>query len=187
MGEHPAQADDSIVDEYLVLLIRQRERLFDELNAAKEATIWQRPTASEWSIGEHLDHLRVIHKSFLRFLRLAWFVERPLAYLRRQRGYEVTIDDVYRRPNFPMQVGWLWPPYYKPERPTSREQLYANLVEWHKALEHFFLPKAPALLGQVVLFDPVIGWLNLIQCLRVGIYHDELHFEEIRSHLHRLV
>jgi hypothetical protein len=50
----------------------------------------------------------------------------------------------------------------------------------------FFAPKAPELLGHVVLYDPVSGWLNLIQSLRVGIYHDELHFEEIRSHLRRL-
>lgn len=84
-------------------------------------------------------------------------MQRPFAYLRRKRAYEVTIDDVYRRPNFPMQVGWLWPPYYKLERPASRELLYANLVERHQALTNFFAPKAQELLGHVLLFDPVIG------------------------------
>lgn len=62
----------------------------------------------------------------------------------------------------------------------------AHLVERHQALEKFYAPKAPDLLGHVLLFDPVIGWLNLIRCLRVGMYHDEPHFEEIRSHLQRL-
>jgi hypothetical protein len=33
----------------------------------------------------------------------------------------------------------------------------------------------------VIVFDPAIGWLNLIQVLRVGIYHDEMHYEQIRG------
>jgi len=38
-------------------------------------------------------------------------------------------------------------------------------------------------IGNLPLNDPAIGWINMIQALRVGIYHDALHFSEIQSRL----
>jgi hypothetical protein len=34
-------------------------------------------------------------------------------------------------------------------------------------------------LGHINLYDPVIGWINLVQALRVGADHDALHFRDI--------
>jgi hypothetical protein len=35
------------------------------------------------------------------------------------------------------------------------------------------------MLGNVYLYDPVFGWCNLIVTLRIGIYHDQLHFDDV--------
>ncbi len=36
-------------------------------------------------------------------------------------------------------------------------------------------------MGALNVYDPAIGWLNLIQALGVGIYHEEHHFRQIRK------
>ena len=35
------------------------------------------------------------------------------------------------------------------------------------------------MLGNLYLYDPWFGWCNLIVTLRIGIYHDQLHYEDI--------
>ena len=44
-------------------------------------------------------------------------------------------------------------------------------------LHTFYSSRDPDLLGHVMLYDPVMGSMNLIQALRLGIYHDELHYD----------
>jgi len=34
-------------------------------------------------------------------------------------------------------------------------------------------------LGNLYLYDPVFGWCNLIVTLRIGIYHDQLHYDDV--------
>jgi hypothetical protein len=170
-----------IVGEYLEQLTAQRLAIFAELDHIDEAMVWERPAPETWCIGEDLDHLRVINMSMLRFFRLAWAIEAPLVGWRCHKPYHADIDNVYKRPGFPLNVGWLWSPRYTPSSPVSLAVLRANLVDVHGEIARFYRDKEQDRLGQVRLFDPVIGWLNLIQGLRVGLYHDELHFESIRA------
>jgi len=168
---------------YLDLLDDQREAVFTELGALSEAVLWYRPGPKVWSIGEHLDHTRVIN-CFTRRLMIVYFpVASIFAQRYRQRPYEADIDNVYNRPGFPMNVGWIWPPKYKPSRPVSVNFLHEALQAEHTAFRHFYTTRDEQLLGHTVLADPVIGALNLVQWLRVQAYHDAHHYERVRFRL----
>jgi hypothetical protein len=170
----------SPITQYLDQLDDQREAIFTQLGALPDAVLWYRPGLKVWSIGEHLDHTRVIN-CFTRRLMIAYFPPASvLARLFRQRPYEAEIDDVYKRPGFPMKVGWIWPPKYTPRRSVSVEFLHEALRDEHAAYRQFYTVRDEQLLGHVILADPVIGALNLVQWLRVQAYHDAHHYERIR-------
>ncbi len=57
---------------------------------------------------------------------------------------------------------------------------------FHQEMRKFYAEKDPDYLGHVSLWDPAMGWLNLIRALRVGLYHDELHVEQIQDVLQRI-
>ncbi len=170
----------SSVARYLDLLDDQRESIFRELGALPDEVLWFRPGPKVWSIGEHLDHTRVIN-CFTRRLMALYF---PLAsiFVRpfRHRPYVAEIDNVYQRPGFPMNVGWIWPPKYTPRRPVSVGFLHEALRAEHTAFRDFYTGRDEQLLGHIVLPDPVIGALNLVQWLRVQAYHDAHHYERVR-------
>jgi hypothetical protein len=168
------------VSEYLNLLDTQRETLFNQMGALPDPVLWFRPGPKVWSIGEHLDHTRVLNKSFRRLLPLYFPVASLFARPFRRRPYRTQIDDVYKRPNFPMNVGWVWPPKYTPERPVTIDVLHDVLKAEHDAIRRFYSSKDEALLGHTRLADPAIGILNLIQGLRVLAYHDAHHYERVR-------
>jgi hypothetical protein len=176
----------NVVQKYLDRMVEQRDALFSQLHGIVDELVWMRPAPATWSIGEDLDHLRIINTSMLRFFRLAWALQSSIAEILRARPYRVDIDNVYKRPGFPLNVGWLWPPRYTPARPVPLAVLCTNLVDIHQEVDAFYRDKDPDLLGHVGIPDPVIGWLNLIQCLRVGLYHDELHYDSIRTALTEL-
>ncbi len=93
----------------------------------------------EWSIGENIEHGRVLLRSFRRLLKIIWPVFSPYAKLKRRRPYEVSIDDVYERPDFPLNVGWIWPSKYNGEflivpkgvehMPVAEEEVQVILIE----------------------------------------------------------
>lgn len=170
---------DEIPGSYLDLMDQQREQAFQALKHLDEAKIWQRPISNDWCIGEILDHTRAINSSFLPLIRATWFFGKSLAGLNRHKPYAVEIDDVYHRPNFPMNVGWMWPPKYTPRHPAPQKILCQSLLEVHQKYRQFYEGKDPDLLGHISVFDPVIGRVNLIQVLRVAIYHDQLHFQDV--------
>lgn len=167
------------LDNILSLIHSQREGLFEKLDVIPAYLLWKKPSKEEWSIGENLDHLRVIYKSWMGFVKASWFFFAPIARLQRDRSIRIEIDNVYRRPGFPQKVGWMWPPYYTPGRPAAYDFLKQNLVITHQQVEKFYLARDVLLLGNVTLYDPAIGNLNLIQALRVAVYHDEMHIEQI--------
>jgi DinB superfamily len=170
----------SPIARYLDLMDDQREALFTQLGALPDAVLWYRPGPKVWSIGEHLDHTRVIN-CFTRRLMIVYYpVASIFARPFRHRPYDAEIDDVYKRPGFPMNVGWIWPPKYKPRRPVSAGFLHASLRAEHVAFRRFYTARDEQLLGHTVLVDPVIGALNLVQWLRVQAYHDAHHFERVR-------
>jgi hypothetical protein len=59
---------------YLDLLDGQHRELFALLEEIPPAYVWQRPEPGEWSIGEILDHTRVLNRSFRRIFGLVGVV-----------------------------------------------------------------------------------------------------------------
>jgi len=171
----------NIVLTYLELMDQQRAQLFADLEGISDADVWQVPGEKDWSIGENLDHLRAINSSTLTLFKITWLFLKPLAKLRYDRPYQVDIDNVYKRPGFPLNTGWIWPPKYTPSKPTSLDVLKGNLTKTHADIRKFFTGKDLDYLGHVSLYDPVMGWLNLIRALRVGLYHEDLHLEQIQE------
>lgn len=166
----------TIVSTYLDLLDSQRDAVFAALEGLTEAQIWQRPAPKEWSIGEILDHSRKLIASSLVLFQLMWPMEFIPGWLWRKRSYPVKTADPYRRLNFPMHVGWMWPPRKDHVSPAI---LRAEMQETHRQVRRFYETHDPGILGNIYYYDPAVGLLNMIQALRVGIYHDQLHFEDV--------
>jgi hypothetical protein len=170
----------SPIARYLDLLDDQREALFAQLVAVPDTVLWYRPGPKVWSIGEHLDHTRVVNCYWRRLFFAYFAVGSILARPFRHRPYEADIDDVFKRPNVPMNIGWIWPPKYTPRRPVSVDFPHQALSGEHAADRHFYSRRDEQILGHVVCFDPTIGALNLVQWLRVQAYHDAHHYERVR-------
>ncbi len=64
--------------------------------------------------------------------------------------------------------------------PVERYLDLLALRDEHAAYRQFYTAHDEQLLGHVILADPVIGALNLVQWLRVQAYHDAHHYERIR-------
>ena len=52
-------------------------------------------------------------------------------------------------------------------------------------MTRFFSRRSEALLGHVTVWDKLIGRLNLVQALRVGVHHDQHHDRAVRRILGR--
>lgn len=103
------------------------------------------------------------------------------ACLRRNRLYKTEIEDLYRSPTFPHWVGFLWTPRYNTRKPVSLEILQSGMRILHGETRRFYEGKPEDLLGNLYLYDPFFGWCNLIVTLRIGIYHDQLHYDDVRK------
>jgi hypothetical protein len=170
---------EKVVDSYLNLLDSQREAALAALDGLAEEQIWQRPTPREWSIGEILSHNYLLIASTLPYVRFAWRCFHWYGSSRRARPYQADAPDVYRRSRFPMWVGFLWTPRHNAHRPVSLEQLKTELRDLHRQVRDFYAGKDETVLGNISLYDPYFGWLNLIITLRIGIYHDQLHYDDV--------
>ena len=74
-----------------------------------------------------------------------------------------------------MHVGWMWPPR---RVPVPLATLRAEMETTHRRVRRFYEAKEADVIGNIYYYDPAVGLLNLIQALRVGLYHDQLHFED---------
>jgi len=164
--------------EYLDLMDLQRKTAFASLEGLGEARLWQRPAPGEWCIGEILDHTVRLFESILPGLRTAWGVFAWYGRLRCNRPYPVVIENVYKRPNFPMWTGFLWTPKFNPSKPIPLADLQAGSESVHRRAREFYTGKDLDALGNIYGWDPAIGVVNLIQALKVGIDHDQLHYED---------
>ena len=99
--------------------------------------------------------------------------------LRRERPYKVEIENVYKRPNFPMWAGFLWAPRNNPENSVPLAALKEQVEGTHTELRAFYAGKDPAILGHIHAYDPAIGVVNLITGLKVCIDHDQLHYDDV--------
>jgi hypothetical protein len=176
----------TIVGAYLDLLDAQRETALAVLDGLPGSALWQRPAPKEWSIGEILNHNYLLVASTMPYIRLAWRLLRRYGERRRTRPYQIDTPDVYRDEKFPMWVGFLWTPRHNPRRPVPLEQMQAELRDLHRQVRDFYTGKDEAVLGNIYLYDPLLGWFNLIVTLRVGIYHDQLHYEDVVKLAHAL-
>ncbi len=168
-----------VVKQYLDLLDSQRGAAFAALDGLTEAQIWQRPAPKEWCIGEILDHNYLLIASTFPYVKWAWKTQKRRAEKRRHQSYQIEIEDPYHKPAFPMWVGFLWKPRYTPKHPVPLEQLKAENRDLHATVRAFYTGKDPALLGNTFVYDPLFGSINLIVTLRIGIYHDRLHFDDV--------
>jgi hypothetical protein len=171
--------NSKVIETYLDLLDSQREAAFSALEGLNDAQVWQRPAPNEWSIGEILDHNYLLIASSYPLVKLAWNTLAWYGKLRRKQPYTTEIDDVYRRKTFPMWTGFQWTPRYNPRKPAPLETLKAENRELHTAIRAFYTSKDEDMLGNIYLYDPVFGLLNLIVTLRIGIYHDQLHYDDV--------
>lgn len=169
----------NVVSEYLCLMDAQREAAFAALDDLSAEQIWQRPAPKEWCIGEILDHNVRLFQSAIPLLKTGWALMGWYGRLRRNKPYRVEIDNVYKRSTFPMGVGFLWTPKYKPENPVPLAVLREETMAVHRRAREFYEGKSLDELGNIYGYDPVIGVVNLIQTLKVGVDHDQLHYEDV--------
>jgi hypothetical protein len=168
----------SIVLTYLDLLDSQREAAFAALDDLREEQIWQRPAPKEWCLGEILDHNNLLIGSTLPYVKFAWKAQQPRAIKRRDHPFATEIEDPYRKSSFPIWAGFLRKPRYTPKHPMTLEKLKAESRGLHASVRVFYANKDPALLGNAFVYDPLFGLINPIVTLRIGIYHDQLHFDD---------
>jgi hypothetical protein len=170
---------NDIVAQYLDLLDNQRETAFASLVGLTEQQVWQPPAPREWCLGEILDHNYLLINSTLPYIKWAWQMQQRRSERRRDHPYITSIADPYRKASFPMWVGFLWRPHYTPIHPVSLEELLEENRNLHKSIRAFYSDKEAALLGNTFIYDPLFGFINLIITLRIGIYHDQLHFDDV--------
>lgn len=168
-----------VVPQYLSLLDSQRETTFTALEGLTDSHLWQRPAPKEWSIGEILDHNYLLIASSYPLVKWMWKWNSWYGRLRRNRPYETEIADLYRDSKFPQWVGFLWTPRYNTRKPVPFDQLKSELRTLHKNVREFYEGKDEDVLGNLYLYDPLFGWCNLIVTLRIGIYHDQLHYDDV--------
>jgi hypothetical protein len=169
----------NVILEYLDRLNAQRKAVFEALEGLSEEQIWQRPAPREWCIGEILSHTVRFFDSFLPALRFMWRICGWYGRLRRGRPYAVEIENVYERPSFPMWTGFLWTPQHNPTKPVPRAVLREEVESTHSRVRAFYSGKDPDVLGNIYAFDPAIGVVNLITAVKVGIDHDQLHYDDV--------
>lgn len=168
-----------VLQQYLDLMDKQRETVFSMLGGLSDSRLWERPAPREWSIGEILDHNFLLVASFLPVVSRIWKWGAWYGRLKRRRPYATEIEDLYRGPKFPQWVGFMWTPRYNRRKPLPFESLKKELRTLHAKVRAFYEGKDEDVLGNLYLYDPLFGWCNLIVTLRIGIYHDQLHFDDV--------
>jgi len=174
-----------VIFQYLDMMDFQRESAFAALEGLTDAQLWERPEPKEWSIGEILDHNYLLIASMLPAVHWLWRLLGWYGRLKRNRRYATEIGDVYRDPKFPQWVGFLWTPRFNRRKPVPLEALKAETREIHAMVRAFYECKDEDVLGNLYLYDPVFGWCNLIVTLRIGIYHDQLHYDDVVKLAHK--
>ena len=168
-----------VVTNYLDLMDSQREAALATLEGIADVQLWQRPAPKEWSIGEILDHNYLLMASSYPIVKFMWERLGWYGRLQRNRPYTTEIEDLYRNPKFPQWVGFMWTPRFNNRKPISFEALKKELRDLHADIRQFYEGKDEDILGNLCLYDPLFGWCNLIVTLRIGIYHDQLHYDDV--------
>jgi len=168
-----------IINTYLEQMDAQREALIRELDGITPEQLWLRPAPGEWSIGEILNHTVLLIRSTFPLVTFAWCWFRWTGSLFKNAPYKTAMQDPYRKRNFPHWFSFPWKPKYTPEHPVPLSVLLEEMRQIHSTIRAFYQGKDQAQLGHVYLFDPLFGFINLILTLQIGLYHDQLHYEDI--------
>ncbi len=171
--------NQQVIPHYLDLLDAQREAAYAALEGLSPNQIWQRPAPGEWSIGEILNHNVLLFRSVSPLVACAWRCFRWTAGLWPARGYRTDRADPYRKDSFIMRFGFFWNPKYTPDNPVPLAVLKEEQDTIHQQVRAFYTGKPEPVLGRVYLFDPLLGFVNLIVSLRIGLYHDQLHYKDV--------
>ena len=164
---------------YLALLDAQRETALAALEGLTPAQLWQRPAPREWCLGELLNHITLLNASAFPYVKFAWRTLRWVGERRRHKPYRDSMPDRYRDGKFPMWTGFMWTPRHNPRHPVPLAKLVDDLRTLHGQIAAFYTGKDEAVLGHISIYDPYFGSLNLILTLRLGIYHDQLHYDDV--------
>jgi hypothetical protein len=170
-----------VIPTYLDLMSRQTNETFALISKLSGEQIWRRPAPKEWSIGEILNHNQLMMKSNLAAIMFSWNLFHKRAKRLRTRPYASETENIYLRKRFPMWVGFLWRPIYSPKHPVPLATLKAETKEIHGQIRGFYTGEDEDILGNVYIIDPVFGRVNLIGMLRIEIYHDELHYKDVKK------
>ena len=169
----------TIISNYLDLLDSQRESAFTVLDGLTDAQLWQRPLPKNGASAKSLTIIVCCSDPFYPTVKWMWKWIGWYGRLRRNRPYQVEIEDLYRSPKFPQWVGFMWTPRHNSRKPISLDALKSEVRTLHADVRQFYAGKDLDLLGNLYLYDPLFGWCNLIVTLRIGIYHDQLHFDDV--------
>jgi hypothetical protein len=169
---------ERVIPTYLELLDHQRETALTAVSRLTPAQLWQRPAPKEWCIGEILDHNYLLIARTMPYVRWAWRWFHGRGEHRRHQPYQSNIADPYDA-TFPMWVGFLWTPRHTPRKPVPYDTLASELRTLHQEVRAFYTGKDEDVLGNVFVYDPYFGWLNLLVTLRIGIHHDQLHYRDV--------
>jgi len=167
------------VDRYLALMDDQREKTYAALAGITPEQLWQRPAHGEWSIGEILHHNILVIQSLFPFVRLAWRWFQWYGRMFSENLYKTEIEDPYRKKGYPHWEGFLWAPRYSSGNQVPFSLLYEKTLKAHQEIRKFYTDKYESVLGHIYFLLPVFGKFNLIQALRIGVYHDQLHYDDV--------
>jgi len=167
------------VDAYLAQLDAQREAMVIALDGLTAEQLWQRPAPGEWSIAEILNHTDILIRSTSPLVRFAWRWFRWTYHLLKNQPIRKEMEDPYRKPSFPHWFSFPWKPKFSPQNPAPLAMLLDQIRITHQEVRDFYQGKDQQVLGHVYLFDPLFGFFNLILALRIGLYHDQLHYEDV--------
>ena len=174
-----AMSDPSVVPEYLDLFDTQLDAMEELLADTPPAKLWETPGPATRSIGEQLHHLAEWLRCYRHRAALFYRAFYPVSWLLRNRPYPTHIDDVYSRDRFPNYVGFMCPERHTPDQTLALGTLTNRLREGHELVREFYRDKSEPILGHIWLYDMAIGWVNLIQALRIAVYHDQHHYDLI--------
>ena len=174
-----SQFEKGVVGKYLALMDEQRAKIFADLNGISPEQLWKRPAPGEWSIGEILHHSFLVIHSMFPIIRIAWRWFRWTGKPFREKPYKTEFEDPYRKKGYPHWEGFLWTPKYSHRNPVPLSKLLTETRKAHQEVRNFFERKDQSLLGHIYFILPVFGIFNLVQALRIGIYHDQLHYDDV--------
>ena len=177
----PGSVDEiDAISHYLHLMDSSTRNLHSPVEEISDIQLWQRPAPKEWSIGEILDHNYLLFASMHPAVQWHWKLNGWYGRLRRNRPYKAEIEIWYRSPKFPPPGSAFWDaPRHNTRQPVSLNVLKSEIRNMHAKVHQFYAAKDEETVGNLDLYDPVFGWCNLIVTLRIGIYHDQLHYDDV--------